>query len=171
MKSLEEMTEYVKANNQFKNDSDLWKVIMNVLKCSDVQAKKYATTHCNSFSFHAVLFAEEYISITYQDFFSWGYTNGAINEFGFLRWEKDDILKVLCSDVKIKAYVPTNFLPNGWYQLKIENNHGTHFMLAYMKAEHGLLIFDTGRRGVCVKAKYHLFEDDEIIWAKKFMRG
>ena len=170
MISIDYMADYIEKNNQFKDNSDLWKTIQTVMNCSVKQAKQYATTHCNSFSFYCCLFACEFISMTYEEFFMWGKKTGAVNKYGYVDWEKDRILDELCPGVIIKEYTVNNFLHEGVYQVKIVNSHGTHFMFGYFTVKDGLLIYDTSNRGIGVRAKENLHRDDTIVWLKEFVK-
>lgn len=169
-KNIEIINNYIGKHNQFDNDSDLWKEIQTALGCTEKQAKHNATTHCNSFSFYCCLIANGFIIMNYVDFFSWGVKYKAIDDHGFISWEKQAILDAICNNVKVKDYSPDSFLTNGIYQVRLQNNHGSHFMFSYFDETKGLYISDTGNRGVGVPIITHLYPDDKIVKLKKFIQ-
>lgn len=112
--------------------SELVEGIEKVMKCSHKDAAQLATTHCNSVVTYAVLYAMGKISMTYVDWFQWGLDNKAINKFGFLDWELEDILKALCPGTIIIDHLhPFATGKDKIYKMKIVNAYGTHFMGAY----------------------------------------
>lgn len=166
------MNNIIYTNNQFPLESgipsELPDSIKNAYGCTMKDAYKYAKTHCNALSFFAVLTAIGSLKMSYTAFLAWGLKSGAINMYGFIDREKEDILK----DLNIPLQIITNVMPftnsgDKVYQMKITNDNGTHFMVAYT-SNGTWYLSDSNNRGVGVTWDA-LKKGDKVEWLKEFI--
>ena len=145
------------------------RTVMSVLGLSYSESLKLIATHCNSITFYAVLKACGYIAMSYAEFFRMGIKTGFLNKFGFFEWEKEDILKVLVAGVLIEEYSDIKeAVCEDVYQMRIENDNGSHFMGAYLLNGTWFLA-DPNNRGVGVTLESGLRSGDKIMWVKRFV--
>lgn len=158
----------IKAHRQYRDDSLLWKSIQIVDDCAEVTAKERANKHCNSVSFYALLRAIGAIRMPYTDWYQHLLDHDLIDDRGWLM-DKGDILKSLKLD-KVVIDKSGQVKYPGFYQIKIENPHGTHFMAGYAKDDLLLKIDDSNgknSRGFDVTIEAGLRSDDRLIWARR----
>lgn len=164
---VKKLTDFINKNNQFEEDSDLWKSIYKTLYCTKKQAKEYATTHCNLVSFYAILYCQNLVTISYSDFFRKLLNNKSVDNYGYFNLDKEVVLKLL--NIKCNI-ISTPFGVNyhaGFYQLKITNYHGDHFIACYSE-NYNLYICDTGGRGIGVSLETGLKSGDKKQWVKQY---
>jgi hypothetical protein len=162
------LTDFISRNNQYNTHSDLWPAIKTALNCTDREAIGYAKTHCNLISFYALLYCQGLIKLSYSNYFRVLLDTDAVKANGYIKVYKEDILKIfgIRADI-IDIPISTNDkYPEGYYQIKITNPHGTHFIAAY---SHGdwLYIADTNDRGVGVSIVTGLKNNDKLSWIKQ----
>jgi len=172
LRSIDILNDFIYNNNQHPERTGIMSMLPNSIKdaygCTMKEAFKYATTHCNAETFYAVLLADNLLDISYSKFLSWGLKNGSINKFGYIDWEKEDILKELCPNTAIISHMFPFTGTNGKvYQMKITNIHGTHFIGAYYVNDTWFLS-DPNCRGVGVTLD-SLLDGDKVEWVKEFV--
>jgi len=175
MINFQAMNDMIKRNNQKNIDSDLWKSIKQVLNCDTATAQKYASTHCNLFSFWINLYFQEFIQMQYADFFNWGLhtlfnNEPAWLEPGFIKPEKQDILNFFRDDLEIIKFKDFDSIPDRadgqLYQVHILNkDNATHFLTGYID-NGSVLISDSSYRGCGVPINKAL-ATDHIVWVKR----
>jgi hypothetical protein len=158
-------------HNQFGDHSLLWKAIKKTLNCADDKAKELAATHCNAFSWFAILMALEKINLVYEDYFRIGLDSGSMDKKGNIS-DKPKLCKALGFEYELDfvdiswedAITPGKLDPKKLYQLRICTGRDylgrkkNHFIA--MCIQGGLLyIFDTGSRGVGVLASIIIKEN------------
>ena len=155
----------IKAHRQYREDSLLWKSIQIVDDCEKETAIERANKHCNSLSFYALLRAIGAIRMPYADWYQHLLDHDLIDDRGWLM-DKGDILKSLKLDkVVIDKSGQVKF--PGFYQIKIENPHGTHFIAGYAQDDLILKMDDSNNRGFDVTIEAGLRPDDRLIWARR----
>lgn len=158
----------IKAHRQYRDDSLLWKSIQIVDDCEKETAVERANKHCNSLSLYAILRVMRLINMPYVDWYQHLLDHDLIDENGWLG-EKADIFKSMKLD-KVVIDKSGQVKYPGFYQVKIENPHGTHFMAGYAQNDLILKIDDSnGRnsRGFDVTIEAGLRPDDRLIWARR----
>jgi len=172
LKPSEILNDFIYNNNQHPERTGIMSMLPDSIKnaygCTMKDALKYATTHCNAETFYAVLLADSKIEMTYTKFLAWGLKSGAVNRFGYLDWEKEEILKEITPNTAIITHlVPFTGTNGKVYQMKITNIHGTHFMGAYYTNDTWFLS-DPNCRGVGVTWDA-LLAGDKVEWVKEFV--
>ena len=133
--------------------SQLWADIMEVLECSRDYARAMAASHCNMVSTWALIFVQEKTEMSYAEFFRWCLDKKYCDNYGFLKIEKDKLLKELGVDFELKYNYDHKILSdasgikNGFYQMRIDG----HFMACYV-INNKLYLADTALRGQGVEA-------------------
>ena len=160
---------FIQDNNQFLTESDLWRSIQFVLKCSDLQAQSYATTHCNLLSFYAVMYCQFLLNITYAEFFKNLLSKGLVANSGFIIADKSAIINLYKILVEmISTPIGVNY-DDGFYQLKINNAHGSHFIGCYAQ-NNNIYICDSNTRGVGVLLESGLLDNDKPEWLVQYKK-
>ena len=142
----------ITENNQFKDNSNLWKVIKEVWNVSDKDAKELAKEYCNVISFYAVSYANELIDCSLADFMYKLKDKKLFRKDGYLK-DKSKILK--CFNVNFKKkYVETmdtnNLDNNKFYQMRIKTGFNSyHFIGCYIENKR-LYLSDSSNRGIMV---------------------
>jgi len=135
--------------DQFNPDSLLVKSIMNVRKCNQDYALQLAGKHCNMISTYGILFALDYISMSYEDFYSLCFLKGYCKENGYLYLTKPKLFTALEISAKLIECpsLPDNIQPEELYQVPINNKH--HWTACGVDDDLSILLFDThaGYRG------------------------
>lgn len=172
----------MKTHNQYRDDSDLWKAIKQVTNCTDAEAKKAATFHCNSLSFYALCRARGFIEFYYSTWLD------VLDDADYLDimtgWVKADKLSIADIFGFFSKFNRLNYnydyedvmagrgLAEGQaYDIKVFNNHnklnhigeGDHYMGAY-PFNGSLYLSDSGNRGYRVEAR-------KVIPRAKFQWG
>lgn len=169
MYKFDQLKTLARKYNQTTDESLLWKDIMLVLECTEKQAKKYALTHCNSFSFWMCLFVNDKTVLTYEEFFRKGIECEQITEKGYIN-DKEKLCKYIGVNFKIKFITdyseilkPKDLIDDGIYQLRIYTGRDllggrkNHFM-ACINRMGVLFLFDTMNRGQGVLASKEITE-------------
>jgi hypothetical protein len=174
--------EIIKANHQFKLDSDLWKAIQYVTGWTVAESQESAKFHCNSLSFYALCRAHGWIMFPYAiwiqklseaDFFNIksGWVSASklriADLFGFSD-RFNDLVYVYNYENLMSG---KNIDKDKGIQIKVFSNHNTmnltgkgdHFMGGYYIGNE-LFLDDSGNRGYKVKAR-------DVIPKSKFQWG
>jgi len=169
---VKKMNEFIESHKQFSVDSLLYDDIIKTLGCDYVKAKFFASLMCNVISFYAILYSMGYLSLSFSDFIKDLIKNGDVTkqEPYWLLTEKETILKRLNIPIKLDVYKLEQKKPEGFYQIKISNYKGTHFMAGYVENEN-LKISDTSFRGIGIGIEKGLAKDDKIIFIKHYKEG
>jgi len=142
--------------HQGNKNSALFIDIMTVLNCTEAEAEKFASTHCNMVSFWNGLFSTEKINMIYQDFFKEMLRHNFCNYKGFFDEEKNVISKNLFNlDIPVNHITdyanildPSNLDPDSAYQMLIHPEPGAdHFVITYIDENIVLMGADTSYRG------------------------
>lgn len=147
--TCQKLFDALKDLDQFNPDSLLVKSIMNVRNCNQKYALKLAGTHCNMISTYGILFALDYIWISYEEFYSACLSKGICKENGYLNLTKPEIFKSLNISAQIIKFpsLPDDRKPGELYQVPINNKH--HWTAIGIDDDLTPLLFDThaGYRG------------------------
>lgn len=148
--------------------SKLWGDIMEVLECSRDYARAMAASHCNMVSTWALIFVQEKIEMSYADFFRWCLDKKYCDNYGFLKIEKDKLLKELGIDFELKYNYDYSLLSNakdlkdGFCQMRIQG----HFMACYVH-NNKVYLSDTASRGQGTLAE-KVIKKSEFLWLLDF---
>lgn len=165
----------IESYPQFKENSLLYSEIMKTIDCKFSEAKEYAATHCNMLSFWAIIRSDSKYDKGYSEFFKWMIEENYCNHKGYIKTEKETILKALdiddCTGNYFEEYEdvidPLRLDSNRFYQMKIKGNtSGFHFMACYVDGGK-LYLSDSSSRGIGVPAINHI-TDKNFIWLKEF---
>lgn len=172
MKEAEILNSIIYNNNQFPEKTGIYSALPESIQhaggFSIKDSLKYAKTHCNALVTYAIWFSQGLINITNTEFLAWGFGCGAINKFGFLEWTLEQMLAVHSpKTIVINHIMPFTPKSDKIYKMKIENDHGTHFMGAYNIGTTWFLS-DPNDRGVGVTWD-SLKNGDRVINLKEFV--
>lgn len=153
----------VATHPQFKEESLLFDEIQEALGCSKSNAKDYAKTHCNLFSFYAVIRAAGFYNKSYSEFFKFCLDKNFCNAKGFILVLKPVIAEDLEMDLILQQYReyedildPFRLNKDRFVQYKIKGNTtGDHFMGGFISGGQ-LYLSDTSYRGIGVLAEEHI---------------
>ena len=159
-KSIEKFNNIIKNNNQYKDDSGLWKSIQLVFDCTEKKAKSRAKEYCNVISLFAVCRASDNIEVSLELFISYGISSKKIREDGFIKASKKDLLKYYGMDISMEYFENYSFVEDAsvlddsyFYQMKIKSRSGGwHFIGCYVK-DNELYLSDSSNRGIGVLVK------------------
>jgi len=164
--SIARINKFISEHPQ-KGHSKLYPIIQSVLECDLVNAKLVASKHCNILSLYALLYGMQFITMSYQEFFKFLLDNDfAKRDNGWISGTKENIFRELGISVKITELDYDEQLPDGFYQIKVSNEYGTHFMVAY-KVDGKFYLSDTSFRGVGVLVS-KATKNDKVEWVKRY---
>ncbi len=166
--TIRRIDEFTSTHKQKLKGSKVYIEIQEALKCSLKEAKAVAKVSCNILSTYALLYGLNLITMSFTEFILYLLENGDINkdDIGWIKSEKEDIFKRLGLDIQLVRYTDIYGLPEGIYQVKIQNRFGTHFIAGYVI--NGLLyLSDTSWRGTHVEAA-GVLKDDTVLWVKRY---
>ena len=165
---IKRIDDFTSTHKQKVKGSKVYAEIQSVLKCSLPEAKAAAAKACNILSTYALLYGTGLITMTFAEWFKYLLDNEDItrDNIGWIKSRKRDIFARLDIDVELIESKTIEDLPNGLYQIKIENKHGTHFMAGYV-IDGELYVSDTSWRGTHVKAATAL-KTDTLVWVNQF---
>lgn len=165
---IKRIDDFTSTHKQKVRGSKVYAEIQSVLKCSLPEAKAAAAKACNILSTYALLYGAGLITMTFAEWFKYLLDNEDISRdnIGWIKSRKRDIFTRLGLDVELIESKTTEDLPDGLYQIKIENSHGTHFIAGYV-IDDVLYLADTSWRGTHVKAEDAL-KDDTLVWVNQF---
>ena len=165
---IKRIDDFTSTHKQKVKGSKVYAEIQSVLKCSLADAKSAAAKLCNVLSTYALLYGAGLITMTFAEWFKYLLDNDDITkkDIGWIKTAKRDIFKRLGLDVELIESKSIKDLPEGIYQIKIENSHGTHFIAGYV-IDDVLYLADTSWRGTHVKAEDAL-KDDTLVWVNQF---
>ena len=169
--AIKRIDDFTSTHKQKVKGSKVYAEIQSVLKCSLLEAKKIARVSCNILSTYALLYGAGLITMTFAEWFKYLLDNEDISRdnIGWIKSRKRDIFARLDIDVELIESKTINDLPDGLYQIKIENKHGTHFMAGYV-IDGVMYISDTSWRGTHVKAETTL-KTDTLVWVVEYNTG
>ena len=137
----------------------LFPAIKSVLKCSEAEAERIGSTHCNLVSMYAPIRAKGLFNAEYDKFFQACLDSKYVTKQGYIT-DKPLLLKYLKIESPLTTYREyedildpgTRLKQDKFYQVKIKSQSGgDHFMSTYIKS--GILyLSDTSFRGIGVKA-------------------
>lgn len=148
--------------------SELWIDIADVMQCTKDYAKYLAESHCNTVSTWALIFVQEKTEMSYAEFFKWCLESNYCDQYGYLKKDKDVILKKLGIDFELKYYYDYSLLSNakdlkdGFYQMRIQG----HFMACYVH-NNKVYLSDTASRGQGTLAE-KVIKKSEFLWLLDF---
>lgn len=165
---IERIDTFTSTHKQKTKDSLIYSELQEALSCSDSEAKLAAAKACNILSTYALLYGASLISITFTEWVKYLVDNKDITKdnIGWVKTEKEDIFKRLGLNIILISNNTITELPEGIYQIKIENSYGTHFMAGYVINE-TLFVSDTSIRGTHVTASVAL-KKDKLIWVRQY---
>ena len=166
--AIKRIDDFTSTHKQKVKGSKVYAEIQSVLKCSLPEAKAAAAKACNILSTYALLHGAGLITMTFGAWFKYLLDNEDItrDNIGWIKTRKNDIFARLDLDIKLIESKSIDDLPDGLYQIKIENEHGTHFMAGYV-IDGVLYVSDTSWRGTHVKATTAL-KTDTLIWVVEY---
>ena len=169
--AIKRIDEFTSTHKQKVKGSKVYAEIQSVLKCSLSEAKEAAGKACNILSTYALLYGAGLLTMTFADWFKYLLDNDDISRenIGWIKSRKRDIFARLGIDVELIESKTIYDLPDGLYQIKIENEYGTHFMAGY-SIEGVLYLSDTSWRGTHVKAETAL-KTDTLVWVVEYNTG
>ena len=168
---IKRIDDFTSTHKQKVKGSKVYAEIQSVLKCSLPEAKAAAAKACNILSTYALLYGAGLITMTFSEWFKYLLDNEDItrDNIGWIKSRKRDIFARLGLDVELIESKTIDDLPDGLYQIKIENEHGTHFMAGYV-IDGVLYVSDTSWRGTHVKAATAL-KTDTLVWVVEYNPG
>ena len=163
--------DFTSTHKQKVKWSKVYAEIQSVLKCSLPEAKNIARVSCNILSTYALLYGAGLLTMTFAEWFKYLLDNEDISRdnIGWIKSRKRDIFARLGINVELIESKTIDDLPDGLYQIKIENKYGTHFMAGYV-IDGVLYISDTSWRGTHVKAETAL-KTDTLVWVVEYNTG
>lgn len=154
--------------NQFKK-SRLQTDIMRATNCNYKTAFNYGESHCNLLSTWALLYCQDIINMSYEEFFETLLKKGYTTVEGWLQIDKPELFKKLninCEIIKHNT-IPSDLSPGKFYQIAINDKH--HFMAAATSDDSNLYLFDTNDRPYGAEfIKALSVKKDKITWIKQF---
>ena len=165
---IKRINDFTMTHKQKGKDSKAYSEIQSVMRCSLPAAKAIAAKSCNILSTYALLYGAGLISMTYAEWFKYLLDNGDIEKenIGWIKSRKRDIFKRLDLDIELIESKTVKGLPDGLYQIKIKNIHGTHFIAGY-SIDGTLYVSDTSWRGTGIKAEEAL-RYDTLLWVNQY---
>jgi hypothetical protein len=162
--TCQKLSDALKDLDQFNPDSLLVKSIMNVRKCNVEYALQLASKHCNMISTYGILFALGYISMSYEEFYSYCLRTGICTENGYLNLTKTQIFKSLAISAQIVQLpsLPSDRKAGDLYQVPINNKH--HWTACGVDDDLSVHLYDThagyrGEYGGEMTAAFKVHED------------
>jgi len=147
--TCKKLSDALKDLDQFNPDSLLVKSVQKVRKCNVEYALQLTSKHCNMVSTYGILFALNYVTSSYEDFYSLCFSKKYCNENGYLNLIKPQLFSALgisAQMVQVKS-LPADRNPGDLYQIPINNKH--HWTACGVDDDLSIHLFDThaGYRG------------------------
>lgn len=168
---VKKMNDFIESHKQFAADSLLYNDIMEALGCNHAEAKFFAGLMCNVVSFYAILYSMGYLSLSFSDFLKDLIAHNDVTKQRpyWINSIKENIINRLKIPIQLEIYKIEQEKPIGFYQIKISNYKGTHFMAGYVENENEeLKISDTSFRGIGIGIEKGLAKDNKILFIKHY---